>query len=84
MELGPVVLLLTTNNAILQALYAGLCYQLGNLIVGIIRLSGKFLVGITFIACICSILGQDYGPAFYISITLGNCNCLIFLTTNWW
>lgn len=71
-ELGPVVLLLGTQNSILSALIVGLCYQLGNLIPGVFRLPKKFLITITIVGCLFSVVSSKFPFAFYVSVTLAS------------
>ncbi|MDL1944714.1 hypothetical protein FBQ99_20495 [Chloroflexi bacterium CFX2] len=71
-ELGPVILLLVTKNSILSALFVGLCYQLGNIIPGVVRLPRKLLVITIIVGCLFSVVSSHSPFAFYISVTLAS------------
>lgn len=71
-ELGPVILLLAAKNSILNALFVGLCYQLGNLIPGVVRLPSKLLITITIVGCLFSVFSSNFAFTFYIAVALAS------------
>lgn len=71
-ELGPIIILAARGESLVVILLAGLAYQVGNLIAGMIALPTILMVISGILAAVFSWLSSDHLSFFYLSVLLAS------------
>lgn len=69
-ELGPVIMLAADSNSLTKVLAAGLAYQIGNLVIGVIQIRVLWIVVIGILAACLSLFASSDTALLYLSILM--------------